>query len=53
MKVCNENEEERDEKRRREEEKENNETVTVKRRCEGFVSVEAFEIFGQGGRSGE
>ena len=36
------------EKRKREEEKEENVTVTVKRRCEGFVSVKAFEIFGQG-----
>ena len=36
------------EKREREEEKEENETVTVKRRCEGLVSVEAFEIFSQG-----
>ena len=37
------------EKRKREEEKEENETVTVKRRCEGLVSVEAFDIFGQEG----
>ena len=29
---------------KREEEKEGNETETVKRRCEGCVSVEAFEI---------
>ena len=36
------------EKRKREEEKEDNETETVKRRCEGCVSVEAFEIFSQG-----
>ena len=35
-------------KRKREEEKEENETETVKRRCDGFVSVEAFEIFCQG-----
>ena len=33
------------EKRRREEEKEENQTVTVKRRCEGLVSVEAYENF--------
>ena len=33
---------------RREEEKEENETDTVSRGCEGFVSVEAFKIFGQG-----
>ena len=38
-------EEEKGEKRKREEEKEENETVTGKRRCEGFVSVKAFEIF--------
>ena len=41
-------EEEKGEKRKREEEKEENETVTVKSRCEGFVSAEAFEIFSQG-----
>ena len=29
--------------------KEENKTWRVKRRCEGFVSVEAFEIFSQGG----
>ena len=48
VKVSNENEEERSEKRRREGEKEENETATAKRRCEGFVSVEAFAIFSQG-----
>ena len=32
------------EKRKRKEEKEENETGTVKKRCEGLVSVEAFEI---------
>ena len=37
------------EERKREEEKEENETVTVKTRCEGCFSVEAFEIFSQGG----
>ena len=37
--------EEEGEKRKREEEKEENETETVKRRCEGFVSVEAFFNF--------
>ena len=42
-------EEERVEKRKREDEKEENETPTVKRRCEGIVSVEAFEIYSQGG----
>ena len=47
------NEEEKGEKRKREEEKEENETVTVKRRCEGCVSVEAFDIFSQGRRLGE
>ena len=41
--------EQKGEKRKREEEKEENETVTVKRRCEGLVSVEAFDIFSQGG----
>ena len=41
--------EEEGEKRKREEEKEENETVTGKRRCEGLVSVEAFEIFCQEG----
>ena len=33
---------------KREEEKEEHETGTVKRRCECFVSVEAFDIFSQG-----
>ena len=42
------NEEEKGEKRKTEEEKEENETETVRRRCEGLVSVEAFEIFSQG-----
>ena len=42
-------EEEKGEQRKREEEKEENETETVKRRCEGSVSVEAFETFIQGG----
>ena len=36
------------EKRKREKEEQENETVTVERRCDGFVSVEAFAIFGQG-----
>ena len=49
MAESEKNEEEKGDKRKREEEKEVNETGTVKRRCEGFVSVEAFEIFGQGG----
>ena len=40
--------EEKGEKRKREEEKEEYEAVTVKRRCEGFVSVEPFEIFSLG-----
>ena len=39
--------EEKGEKRKRQEEKEENETGTVKRRCEGLVSVEAFEFFAQ------
>ena len=38
------------EKRKRDEEKEENETGTVKRRCRGLVSVEAFEILSQGER---
>ena len=48
VKVSTENEEERGEKRKREGEKEENETVTVKRTCEGFASVEAFDIFVKG-----
>ena len=48
MIVSNENEEERGEKCRREGKKDENGTVTAKRRCEGFVSVEAFESFCQG-----
>ena len=39
---------ERSEKRRREGEKEENEARSVKRRCVGCVSVEAFDIFSQG-----
>ena len=42
------NEEEKGENRKRKEEKEENETVTVRRRCEGYASVEAFEICGSG-----
>ena len=45
---ADKNEEEKSEKKKREEAREENETETVERRCEGFVSVEAFEIFGQG-----
>ena len=45
--------EEKGEKRKREEEKEESDTGTGKKRCEDFVSVEAFDIFGQGGRYGE
>ena len=37
------------ETRRREGEKDEHETVTVKRRCDGLVRVEACEIFSQGG----
>ena len=48
VEMGNEREEERDEKRRREGEKEENETGTVERRCDGFVSVEAFENFFKG-----
>ena len=47
--MSDENEEKRGEKRKREGEKEENKTVRVKRRCESLVSVEAFEIFTQGG----
>ena len=47
VKVSDEKEEERSEKREREGEKEEDETETVKRRCEGFVSVEALENFCQ------
>ena len=43
-----ETKEERSEKRRREGKKEENEARSVKRRCVGCVSVEAFEIFSQG-----
>ena len=45
MAKADKNEEEKVEKRNREGEKEENETETVKRRCEGCVSVETFEIF--------
>ena len=48
MKISEENQEETVGKRKREEEKEENETEKVKRRCDGFVSVEPFEIFSQG-----
>ena len=41
--------ERKEERVKREEQKEENEAVTVKRRCEGFVCVEAFEILCQGG----
>ena len=49
MEIGKETKEEMGKKRRREEEKEENETESVKRRCVGSVSVEAFEIFSQGG----
>ena len=39
-----EKEEERGEKRKREEETEETETGTVNKRCQGFVSVEAFDL---------
>ena len=39
---------ERGEKGKRDEEKEENEKGTVERKCEGLVSVEAFEIISQG-----
>ena len=40
--------EKRVEEKKRKGEKEENETVTVERRCVGFVSAEAFDIFSQG-----
>ena len=49
METGKETKEERGKKRRREEEKEVNETESAKRRCVGFVSVEAFDIFSQSG----
>ena len=45
MEIGKETKEEMGKKRRREEEKEENETVFVKRRCVGSVSVEPFDIF--------
>ena len=48
VKVSEENEEARGQTRKREEEKDENKTGRVKRRCDGFVSVEAFAIFSQG-----
>ena len=48
MAKAEKNEEEKGEKRKREEEKEENETVTIKRRCEGFVSAEVCEILSKG-----
>ena len=45
MRLSNGKEEQRGKKRKREEEKEENETGTVKRRCEGFVSLEALDSF--------
>ena len=47
-KISVENVKERGAKRKREVEKEENKTESVKRRCDGSVSVEAFEIFSQG-----
>ena len=44
MAKAEKNEEERCEKMKREEEKEENETGTLRRRREGFVSVEAFNF---------
>ena len=48
MAKADKNEEEGGEKSTSEEENEENETATIRRRCEGFVSVEALNIFGQG-----
>ena len=44
-----EKEKKKGDKRKREEEKEKHDTGRVKRRCDGLVSVEAFEIFSQEG----
>ena len=43
-----ENEKKREKRGKEKRRKKENETVTGKRRCVGFVSVEAFEIFSQG-----
>ena len=48
MEIGKETKEEMGKKRRREEEKEENETRSVKRRCVGSFSVEAFDIFSPG-----
>ena len=47
MEIGKETKEGMGKKRRREEEKDENETESVKRRCVGSVSVEAFDIFSQ------
>ena len=49
MEVGKETIEEMGKKRMREEEKEENETESAKRRCVGSFSVEAIDIFSQGG----
>ena len=49
MEIGKETKEEMGKKRRREEEKEENEPESVKRKCVGSFSVEAFDIFSQGG----
>ena len=48
LETGEETKEERSKKRRGEGEKEENETEWVKRRFVCFVSVEAFDVFGQG-----
>ena len=48
MEIGKETKEEMGKKRRREEEKEENETGSVVRRCVGFVSAQALDIFSQG-----
>ena len=53
LETGKETKEERGKKRRREEEKEENETGGVKTRFVSSVSVEAFDIFGQGVKFGE
>ena len=52
MAKAEKKEEEKGEKRKREEEKEENEMETVKRRCQGCVSVDAFVIFSPRGDYG-
>ena len=48
MEAEMETEKEMVKKRTREEEKEENKTVSVKRKCVGFLSAESFDIFSHG-----